>query len=274
MNQTIGILFRGCMARANVSMFKTQTRRILPSQPQPGMLVAGPDYRWVRSREDGMWRWWQLWDGGGTDVLLHGPISCRYGREGDTIYQKESFFDVRPWRHTPLFAAVVPDTIFMADHDYRRPENKVIGRHPWRPGIFMKRESSRFTATITSIRVERVSEISEEDAIAEGMLYHDGGGIGHSGWRHCTSHGVVYSTARSAFRYLWNSIRIHPRPVRSRRDEQGKRHITGYECFPWSMEDFTAAHPASAASRTWKGLPLTIHADPFVWVISYRKTES
>jgi hypothetical protein len=67
-----------------------------------------------------------------------------------------------------------------------------------RPSIHMPRKFSRITLEITNFRVERLCEISEEDAIAEGVtptspLYGDSGGFVHQG-------GI------EAFSKLWESI--------------------------------------------------------------------
>ena len=60
---------------------------------------------------------------------------------------------------------------------------------PWRPSIFMPRWASRLSLTVTSVRVERVQEISEADARAEGVTDDGLGG-----------------TAREMYARLWESI--------------------------------------------------------------------
>lgn len=76
----------------------------------------------------------------------------------------------------------------------------------WRPSIFMPRWASRISLRVTGCRVERLQSITEADAVAEGMQFHDGGDIGHSGWRHDRSHGFVYPTAVAAFQWLWETV--------------------------------------------------------------------
>ncbi|MEB3169133.1 MAG: hypothetical protein VKK97_10435, partial [Synechococcaceae cyanobacterium] len=68
----------------------------------------------------------------------------------------------------------------------------------WRPSIHMPRWASRITLEITGVRVERLQQISEDDAIAEGVtptmpIYGDCGGFEHQG-------------GRDAFWRLWESI--------------------------------------------------------------------
>ena len=66
----------------------------------------------------------------------------------------------------------------------------------WKPSIFMPREASRITLEITSVRVERLNEISEEDAIAEGTSFDAA----------IESIMCEPDRARRAYKLLWNSI--------------------------------------------------------------------
>lgn len=78
----------------------------------------------------------------------------------------------------------------------------------WRPSIHMPRWAARTLLDVVSVRVERVQDISEEDAKAEGVIFHDGMGTGHSGFRYDLNHEFVYSTAKKAFAQLWDSINL------------------------------------------------------------------
>lgn len=76
--------------------------------------------------------------------------------------------------------------------------------HLWRPSIFMPRWASRILLEITNVRVERLNEISDEDAEAEGIKYlDDGPGAGFwivDGTPVCATGSV------EAYEQLWESI--------------------------------------------------------------------
>jgi hypothetical protein len=82
-----------------------------------------------------------------------GPIKCRYGKVGDRLWVRESFGKING------------SFVYRADFD---PAFK-LSDAPWGASIFMLREHSRITLEITNIRVERVQDISESDARAEGL---------------------------------------------------------------------------------------------------------
>lgn len=78
----------------------------------------------------------------------------------------------------------------------------------WRPSIHMPRLASRITLEITGVRVERLQEISEADAVAEGcarLPLQDGPG---AWWSADVDAGPALHgrTARDAYRLLWESI--------------------------------------------------------------------
>jgi hypothetical protein len=79
----------------------------------------------------------------------------------------------------------------------------------WRPAPQMPRWASRYTMRVTSIRVERVQEITEDDARAEGMIPYRGGWVCGLPWE-----GTIPSTALDAFRWDWEG-RHGPRAWRS-----------------------------------------------------------
>lgn len=154
------ILFSGALVRALLAGTKTQTRR--PIKPQPN---AGPRAEMVNLG----YRSWGLFDGD-----LSGEWRCPYGVPGERLWVKETFG----------FTGRIPTSIhresirnrfvanpawfgYRADH----PE----GGYCWYPSIHMPHAFSRLTLEITDIRVQRLQEISEDDAKAEGVDGYVGG---------------------------------------------------------------------------------------------------
>ena len=211
------ILMSGEMVRALLrpengpggSRPKTQTRRVMKVQP------AAVEYHLhgeVSDRRQGLPI---MRDAAGKGWASCGAFKCPYIGEGQFaseggrlansnvddksvrashLWVKETFFDARYFRHEPLFAAMDLDYIYRADYDYRegQREPSVIADHPWKPSIFMHRKASRITLEIEAVRVERLQEISREDALAEGVTL-----------RGSTR---FEDEARIAYRQLWDSI--------------------------------------------------------------------
>lgn len=97
------------------------------------------------------------------------------------------------WSHTPEEARV----LYAADGDVALSGPHGIWSPKWRPSIHMPRWASRTTLDVLSVRVERLQDISEEDARAEGVVASettDGRGS------------FVRVTAREAFSDLWRTI--------------------------------------------------------------------
>jgi hypothetical protein len=128
-------------------------------------------------------------------------LPCPYGQPGDRLWVRETWNKFPPWEG--YFYAADDHSFGIGecdDSDHIEPHNL-----RWKPSIHMPREASRLTLEITEVRVERLNEISEEDAKAEGIAYQDDAKeIGRGRLSHDGS--VLYDTAREAFVKLWESI--------------------------------------------------------------------
>jgi hypothetical protein len=183
------ILFSAPMIRALLAGKKTQTRRIITPQPHR----VAEHFEALRSSVTGEvtnvrvpdgWAWRELYcaDGNGFESAL--AKHCPYGsRADDRLWVRETWASV-PWLSGAEFR-VGEEGI-----RYRATWNKVH-RDRWRPSIFLRRAASRITLKVTSVRVERLQDISEVDAIAEGCAVQD------------PSH---HTCARDEFSALWERI--------------------------------------------------------------------
>lgn len=156
-----GILFSDEMVRAILDGRKTQTRRVLRIQPPDHVIrlrpFFGQEVRWID------------FDGSNFEVR------CPFGKVGDRLWVRECFVCCR---HGPRHLECL---------EYRADEMVGGDDTPkWTPSIHMPRWASRITLEITDVRVQRLHDISQEDALAEGV--------------------DVVSTARNAFCSLWCRI--------------------------------------------------------------------
>jgi hypothetical protein len=69
----------------------------------------------------------------------------------------------------------------------------------WRPSIFMPREAARIFLRVTNVRVERLQDITEEDAIAEGFC---------KGMQFCGENSSAAHTARQAYMWYWDILNV------------------------------------------------------------------
>ncbi|MED5693127.1 hypothetical protein [Enterobacter hormaechei] len=176
-----GMIFNGEMVRAILDGRKTQTRRIMKVQPQPCNHANWPDYS-----PDSQWKsypngWCCAVCANGTtiDHRHHAKgINCPFGAVGDHIWVREAFQGplvseelLEEYRAYPEKFENPEYCEYAADGE-PRPEYCDLDdnlRHGWRPSIHMPRWASRIMLEITDVRVERLQDISEEDAKAEGL---------------------------------------------------------------------------------------------------------
>lgn len=256
------ILFSGPMVQALLADRKTQTRRIVKPQPQPnggkGLSPVEPYHT-----PQGKWTWVLAATGHGDGTS---GSYCPYGQPGDLLWVRETFSIVRestsyetggdycafewerefgdpqPYLGGNLRGGIKSAVYYPADGEDACPsemfpciglKGNVLREKEirWQASIHMPRWASRLTLELTEVRVERLQDISEEDAIAEGCFFTDYGRRcyhhGNNGyentalcpapdeyhprnpgwmWKESTSHQHCMNTARGAFGNLWNTI--------------------------------------------------------------------
>lgn len=195
------IIFSAPMVRAILDGRKTQTRRVVK------LTDSG------RVKESGSPRNWHLDD-------PHAVMACPYGVPGDRLWVRETwqafFADEVPAsrprgpRHTMGIPAQPERESFVfyrADGDLSHPEDG--SEAIWLSPLHMPRWASRLTLEIVSVRVERVQEISEEDARAEGVRVWEE-------WQSRDLPAVLnMHDPRDAYAQLWDSINAKRAPWES-----------------------------------------------------------
>lgn len=169
------IIFSGEMVRAILEGRKTQTRRVIKPQP---------------SGDVGAWPY---------DDHRENWLVCPYGSQECRLWVRET------WRPFVLGSRFNQEV----DIEYRADGQKIL-HHPisseklekweggfsdcsWKPSIHMPRWASRITLEITDVRVERVQDITDADAVAEGIDPEEDKYDGHQ-------------VPKVNFSFLWDSI--------------------------------------------------------------------
>jgi len=218
------IIFSSPMVRAILDGRKSQTRRIVKKQISDihkfqGWIIGSTD-----KKRDGCASW-----GIGEGSLIYDLVvaRCPYGQPGDRLWVRESYMpdpaDDGTWAYTQ-YMGCKGSPLSDIPMKFRRPENciyratwdgsELVG---WKPSIHMPRWASRILLEVTNVRVERLHDISEEDAIAEGLkaITKDGKTIKYgipdrdgypgnddTGWDWCDWN----VSPVSAYKMLWESI--------------------------------------------------------------------
>ncbi len=167
------ILFSAAMVLAILEGRKTQTRRVINPQPKYGLKQGALDPHWYDTEYD--------------DAAHTGDyVKCPYGQTGDRLWVRET------WKCEELEPYGEDGVRFRADGVFRGIENSREASQKWmdanreggkwRPSIFMPRWASRITLEVVNVRVERVRDIKDDDAKAEGATLDNSGrleGVGN-----------------------------------------------------------------------------------------------
>jgi len=195
------ILFSAPMVRALLDGTKTQTRRVVKGLP-PWEITeicydAGGSGKWMPNGPAPS----------GTGMAAGHWRLCPYGQPGDRLWVRETFAlsVIDPDGGSPQDDPENYDVIYRATDapggGWTDGEGNSIAA-PWKPSIHMPRWTSRILLEIVSVRVERLNDCTEQDAIAEGIS------------KTASGFWSVYGQAdvdgtfspRASYRALWESI--------------------------------------------------------------------
>lgn len=188
------------MVRAILDGAKTQTRRIIGPQPDgdtAGMVLCDDGEHWMNYVLP-----MDPADVRATDLST--GWKCPYGAKNDTLWVRETHAFIWPGDHS------VPERECNVEYRADTDGESLPGDWPedmrgdperplWRPSIHMPRWASRLTLRVENVRVERLQDISEDEAKAEGIKPSDKPGFYETPARD-------YAKPRVAFQRLWESI--------------------------------------------------------------------
>jgi hypothetical protein len=191
------ILFSGPIVRAILDGKKTQTRRICKD---PHFGVIPPETATVERQHIDSF----VYVGKKPVSKIHNRETwrgeCPYGKPGDRLWVKETF---GIGSQNGLNHEADEQVFYRATDPAWDDENTGF---KWKPSIFMPRKLSRITLEITAVRVERLQEITEEDAVAEGIHAFNAAQITYYHYSPTAAREEHFRTAVDAYRALWDSI--------------------------------------------------------------------
>jgi hypothetical protein len=202
------ILFSTAMVQAILEGRKTVTRRVIkesfngcltnggphPCPNDPAVIYPGETYESPCHPGESITVDWPEVRAVFHCSALDVDAKCPYGKPGDILWVRETFFKNGD------------EYIYLADGTCCE---QFEGKPKWKPSIFMPRAACRIRLEIQCIGVERLQDITEEDAIREGIELVDkklhGGELRTMYKDYMHKDHVKYSPVRS-FKSLWQSI--------------------------------------------------------------------
>jgi len=195
------ILFSAPMVRALLAGTKTQTRRVAKVESTLGIdSILAP-------RRAGSHAATYLLP----DQAAEAAVCCPYGQPGDRLWVRETWqgplMNIEEWeKHYFSDADEIPAIFLTPAHcqyaadggpapEFMTMDDEIVAR--WKPSIHMPRWASRILVEITNVRIERLQDISEADAAAEGVATWAPGAL---------SPDSLGNDPSDQFRWLWTSI--------------------------------------------------------------------
>lgn len=190
--RVLPILFNGDMVRAILDGRKTVTRRIVKKQPEISLDGTECECRHEKGFYDMGGNNWACRQCGYGVIPMRGGswIHASY-QPGDILYVRET------WDNLP----VNPDGSYCGyDRYYYRADGDLRPegwQGNWHPSVHMLKYAARIWLKVTDVRVERLEDITDEQAKAEGANWKNGKNVG---WEE-----KMRRTAIDRFAELWNS---------------------------------------------------------------------
>lgn len=191
MNKEKPILFSTPMVQAILEGRKTQTRRIIKPSSKKGCFGikiirnSNNDITDICGYDENE----MMWDENGKKY----PVNNKY-EIGDILWVRETFMNHQVYGY-----------IYKADNNKLIDDIDIL---KWKPSIFMPKEAARIFLKVTNIRIEKLQDISEQDAINEGIGCGFIMNAGYPDYEHikngiCT---LTQDTAYASFISLWTKI--------------------------------------------------------------------
>jgi hypothetical protein len=193
------IMFSTPMVKAILEGRKTMTRRVVNPQPVLEPAHDGfPDF----------WHWKDCrWADGGLGCPQSGIDDYAPYKPGDILWVKETW------------SGFFKETNGEGEYIYKADEDRVSHEFRWDSPVSMPREAARLFLEVKSVRIERLQNITEEDADAEGFPEKFCIGCG------ACAGGDCYDPIRF-FKDLWNSLN-------AKRVDTEKKPVYSWESNPW-----------------------------------------
>jgi len=185
------ILFKGEMVRAILAGRKTQTRLVLKPQPDAGCEVIMAN---LGTNRDIYFRQ----PHGGMSARIKGKVHV-----GDNLWVRETWRTVKSFDHLPPSRIRAGAGVVYEADQWNDGYPCGFDKGRIRKSIFMPRWASRITLRVTDVRIQRLQDITEEDARAEGIV--DGGCLNCGNNEPCGC-SDPQPDARDGFAELWQPI--------------------------------------------------------------------
>ncbi len=196
-----GILFKPDMIKAIREGRKTQTRRVIKPQPERGVVCKCPG-------DDTSFANFEMYQNMQTKtgwIPIGKTIKPRY-QVGEAVYIKEAWAVIKANDDVDILDMSQNSGIFYKFGENRQGDDNELDmeRGRWRSPLFMPEWAARTFIKITDVRPERLQEITQDDAFAEGVTRHLASTLGLSVSE--SEEEFNLTQARRTYEALWDSI--------------------------------------------------------------------